>query len=280
MAEHDVHPPQPPRRPLAVRQDGGTTAEHTFNTPYPVDLEVRIPAGEITVETVDGTASRVTVEGAADLVEQTVVEFNGNRLLVDFQGKRNLLGLGITIQIGDFTLGGGKLKVTCHVPHGSSASLATASADMQLRGRYRELETKTASGDLILKGSVEQSATVKTVSGDAILDEVGSRLKVQSVSGDVIARRVGGDVEAKSVSGDMRVERVRRGEANLTSVSGDIEVGIEPGTTLDVDANSVSGDLSSDVPLSSDPSSLGGDGPTVVVRGKTVSGDFRVFRAS
>jgi DUF4097 and DUF4098 domain-containing protein YvlB len=99
------------------------------------------------------------------------------------------------------------------------------------------------------------------------------------VSGDATVRSVGGSVEGKTVSGDVRLESVREGHVTLQSVSGDLEVGVETGTNLDVDAGSVSGELSSEVPLGSDVVPSIGEEPTLVVRGKSVSGDFRVFRA-
>src|SRR6266516_288497 len=155
-------------------------AERRFHTPEPVDLEVKIPAGEIKVETVDGDESLVIVEGSERLVEQTQVELHGRNLVVEFRGKGVF---GISISIGDFGFGNGRLSVRVQVPHGSGAALETASADMDVAGRLRSLETKSASGD-----------------------------------------------------------------------------------------------LASEVPLGSEPGAAG-DGPTLVVRGKTVSGDFRVTRA-
>jgi DUF4097 and DUF4098 domain-containing protein YvlB len=251
--------------------------EHRFNTPDPVELKVTIPAGEIVVETVDGDETVVTVEGTPKLVEQTMVEQRGDSIVVDFQGKHS----GISIAIGSLSFGGGSLEVRARIPHSSRARLNTASADISLDGRLAALDIKAVSGDIRANGEIEGDATVKTVSGDLRLATVAGDLRVQSVSGDTTVRSVGGSLEAKSVSGDVRVESVRNGHANATSISGDIEIGIASGSNVDVDANSVSGDLSSEVALANDPDAASfGDGPTVVVRGKTVSGDFRVFRAA
>jgi len=250
--------------------------ERTFHTPDPVELEVTVPAGDIEVETIDGEESFVTIEGSDKLVEQTRVELVGNRLRIVTETKGPF---GITIMIGDWSFGRGGLRVHARVPHASSAELKTASADMTLRGGFSFLKVNSASGDLTLIGSVADDAEVKTVSGDVRVGDVGGDLSVQSVSADVVAHSVGGDVTAKSVSGDLRVEAARAGHVTVQSVSGDIEIGVASGTNIDVDAGSVSGDLSSEVPLGNDMGPIG-DGPTLVVRGKTVSGDFKVFRAA
>ena len=252
-------------------------SDHQFTTPRPVDLKVTIPAGRIVVDTVDGGESTIVVDGDERLVEQTTVEQRGDEIVVDFHGKRGFWG--INISIGEFSLGAGRLEIRATVPHSSSARLQSASADTTVNGRLAKLETKSASGDVRVPGEIEGEAIIKSVSGDVRMARVGGDLRAQSVSGDVKVDFVGGSVVAKSVSGDLRIESMRQGHAEVTSISGDVQIGIASGSGVDVDANSVSGDLTSEVALGDSPDSTGG-GPTVVVRGKTVSGDFRVFRAA
>ncbi|HEY5058441.1 MAG TPA: DUF4097 family beta strand repeat-containing protein [Gaiellaceae bacterium] len=251
--------------------------EQRFHTPLPLELAVNIPAGTIAIETIDGDESFVTIDGNEKLAAQTVVEQRGGRLVVEFQGKRGLFG--ITIAVGDFSIGGGSLRVRARVPHGAAVRVTSASADATLRGKLASLDAKSVSGDVLVIGEISGHAVVKTVSGDLRLDPVGGDVRIQSVSGDAGLRSVGGSLVAKSVSGDLRVESIRAGHAELTSISGDIEIGIAAGSSVDVDASSVSGDLSSEVPLASAPGE-DGNGPIVVVRGKTVSGDFKVARTA
>jgi DUF4097 and DUF4098 domain-containing protein YvlB len=253
--------------------------DRTFHTPDAAELEINIPVGEIEIETVDGEDTHVVVEGSEKMLDVTEVRQEGRRVVVELKGKKPF---GITISIGDlsFAGGSGRLRVRAHVPHAAAVEVASASADTKIRGRLRTLDAKTASGDLTVRGEIETDASVKTVSGDATLDRIHGSLRFTSVSGDVSVREVGRDIEGKSVSGDVRIDATGEGRATLQSVSGDIEIGVRHGTFLDVDAGSVSGDLNSEIPLGGDPTLEGGDGPTLVLRGKTVSGDFRVTRAS
>jgi hypothetical protein len=248
--------------------------EHTFQMPQAAMLEVTIPSGEIAVETDATDEAYVSVDGDERLLEYVEVHCNGNRVAVTLREKGKF-----GFSLGSF-FGNGGLRVEVRAPHGSSVKVKTASADTELNGHFGALELNSASGDVRLRGELVDNATIRTVSGDVELDRVDGDLSVQCVSGDVRARAIAGSVDTKSVSGDIRLDALVSGNVRFTSVSGDIEIGIAPGSLVDVDAGSTSGDLSSEVPLASEPpSGEGGAAPTVVLRGRTVSGDVRVFRA-
>jgi len=248
--------------------------EQTFTTHLPLDLEVVIPSGDIEIETADGEESRVTVDGDERLLADVEIRQDGNRIAVTYRGKGKL-----GFSFGPF-FGGSDLSVRATVPHGANVKVKTASADTGVSGRLGSLEVNAVSGDVRVRGEVSGDAVLKTVSGDAQLEGVGGRVSAQTVSGDVRVSSAGGSIDTKTVSGDIRCDAVSDGDVRFTSVSGDIEIGIATGSLVDVDAGSTSGDLTSEVPLGSEPVGGGENGGRkVVVRGRTISGDVRIFRA-
>jgi DUF4097 and DUF4098 domain-containing protein YvlB len=244
-------------------------ATQQFTTPHPIRLALTVPAGRLHVTTGDGDQSTVTLEGAQKAVEAMRVALVGDRLVVELRRKAF---------VSFFDRADDSLAIQAHVPRGSSVEIVTAAADAMLEGSFNDLHMKSASGGVRVSGEVAGDAALKTVSGDVLLPRVGGDLEVRSVSGDVAADSVAGSVSAKSVSGNVRVGSLRQGQVSVQSVSGDVDLGIAAGTSIDVDAGSASGSLSSEVPLADAPAA--GSGPTVVIRSNTVSGDFHVFRAA
>lgn len=158
------------------------------------------------------------------------------------------------------------------VPAGASVSVKSISGDIIVSGARGEVRAETVSGD------VEVSATpnvtvAKTVSGNVIARDIGgaTTLVLSTVSGSVIASglRVRA-LEAGSVSGDvklsgMQVERVearsmsgniefdapftRAGRYQFTSHSGNVRIVVSGSTGFELDADTFSGSVRSDVPV-------------------------------
>jgi len=254
----------------------------TFHTPAPLDLDLRLPAGSIVVDAAATDETVVRLEGPDDAVSAAVVELVGNRLHVEIPQRRLLSSLG-------------HRHVDLHVrcPERSSAIVRTGSADVRATGALATVEFKTGSGDLTLEraeratlksasgdidvGAVDGPATVTTASGDARVGRVAGELTANLVSGDLEVGDAAASVTASTVSGDQRLRSVAAGDVRLSSVSGDVEVGVRAGSRVHVDAHSLSGGLSSDLDLGDEPSRS--DGPTVSIRVKSVSGDVAVVRS-
>lgn len=263
----------------------------TFETPGPVLLDLRLPAGEIEIVTSSRGDTDVELEPlrddeathealAAARIESA--EQHGRRVvLVDVPSRRGFFGRQPMF----------RLRV--RAPQGSALTCKTRSADVACTGVLGAVDVKTASGDVSL-GEVAADAAVNTASGDVRVQTVRGPLVVSTasgdvlvgraeagvelnaVSGDVVLREGLGEVRAHTVSGDQQLEAIAGGPISAHSVSGDIAIGIAQGSRVFINASSVSGDTTSDLPMSDAPPA---GGPVVDLQANTVSGDIHIRRA-
>jgi DUF4097 and DUF4098 domain-containing protein YvlB len=265
--------------------------QKTFDIDGPAQVEVRLAAGEIVVDpTLDG---RIEVELTAHddesqrLVDDARIELNDGQLIVDVPNKRG----GFSFSLG-FTRQGITCRIRC--PRSSTLSVRSKSADVVVRGTLGGLNVSTASGD-VEATQVEGEVNIKSASGDTRVQEVGGSANVQTASGDIELEIVRGPVNVNSASGDVTIGEaydnvsantvsgdqehgaVMRGKVAAHSVSGDVTIAVRRGSKVYLDCNTVSGDSSSELELSSDAPA--GDGPLVEIKAKTVSGDIRITRA-
>jgi DUF4097 and DUF4098 domain-containing protein YvlB len=242
--------------------------EERFSTPQPIRLECSVTSGDVMVDTAQEAESTVSLDGPSELVEAMRVELVGDRLVISEprQSFRDIV-----------TRPRDSLQVAVRLPNHSAVMVKTASSDASLDGSFGEIEMQSASADLRVTGEVEGNITVKSASGDVRLPHVRGHVDVRGVSGDLHAESIDGSVSVAVVSGDVRIDSLREGTVSVRSVSGDVVLGVAPGSDVDLDASSASGDLVSEVPLSDAPGS--GSNPTVAIRGVTASGDVRIFRA-
>ena len=220
-------------------------------------IEVNLPSGEAVF--LPGEPGRVDIEVEGQNVDDLVIEQRGGRILL-----RTPHGSGSRWDSFD---------VAVRTPAGTDLEVNVASADVDVQVATGTLLARLASGG-IRAGAIEGDATVQTASGDVELGQVGGSCSVNTASGDVRLGTVLAALSASTQSGDFEVERYEGGDLECNSTSGDVRIGLPPGRTLDVDLNTLSGDIGSDF------SPEGGDGATARLRVSAVSGDIILLRAT
>jgi DUF4097 and DUF4098 domain-containing protein YvlB len=247
----------------------------TFHTPGQVRLQIEIPSGDVDVNTraVQETSAELTASGpdAQELEREARIDVRprGEGYEVVVEAPRRGLGL--------FSFRERSYDVRITAPFGADVNADLASADFQGRGRYGDVDIDAASGDVELE-HVAGDASVDTASGDVLIRRVGSA-KVNSASGDVRIDESAGGSEVNTASGDIELRRVSAGAVKVNSASGDIAVGIAQGSRLWVEAQSLSGETSSELELESGAPVETDEGPLVELRAVTISGDIAVRRA-
>lgn len=264
-----------------------------FQTPGPVRLDLRLPEGDIDVETSPTQETVVELTGLPEdeLAEIARIEMHERSGTYEVRAEvDDRHGFGRFWKSRE-------LRLTVRAPKVSDVRVRSGSADVRGRGVFGTLRAETGSGDIsfddvtgdadVKSGSgdvrlhkVSGNAAVSTASGDIDVEGVGGSTLVRSASGDVHIGEAAADVTVQTASGDQQIDAVSQGEVSLQSASGDMTVGVRRGSRLAVDARSLSGDTSSDIPLDDvDDDDATDDGPLVELRATAMSGDIHVGRA-
>jgi hypothetical protein len=261
-------------------------ASWEFLTDGPIDLEIRLPAGNITIiaeSTQTATVTLLPQRPGSQRDEEAV-----DRARVDFRNGR----LFVIAPEHPWLRGSAALDLTVLVPSESACEVVTASADIRCTGQLGRLKARTASGDLdcdVINGPV----VVSTASGAVRLRDAAGPLRVHSASGEVAAERTGAEatvqtasghvrietacasVRARTSSGDVRVGAISAGRGEIATVSGDIGVGIPAGVGVYLDLSAVSGQVRSEL----EPSEADSDADLTLLC-RSVSGDVLVSRTA
>ncbi len=232
-----------------------------FPAHEPLDLQVRIPAGDVTVSAAATQLATVTLDGDDRTLAVTRVEFDGRTLSVVVPEQS---GLGRH----------GSVDATVELPEGSSCRVSTASGDVRCTGELGGLDVHTASGDVSAE-RVSGPARVDTASGDVSVG-AAAEVTVETASGDVSIGQVSGTAVVRTASGDVQIEAASGSRAEVKAASGDISVGVAPGIGVYLDLSSLSGTVSSELEPGEEETEEAG----LTLSCRTISGDVQVSRAA
>jgi hypothetical protein len=236
-------------------------------------FSIRVASGEVSVRGVEGDKVRVGVDDQQAFEREFSVDARDGSLEIRQKEK---------LGFNPFSRGN-SVDFEVEVPHGARVSIDTASGDIEAFDLDGDKRFRTASGDITLHRLVGP-VDIETVSGDVDLDgQAPVDLRVKSVSGDTKVRvpRLR-RLEMNTTSGDMWLDAELHGDGPfaLRSISGDATIVGRSG--FRVEAESITGDLSSELPSKRESSpgrrvmTVGRPGATLAFR--SVSGDLRVVQ--
>ena len=277
----------------------------TFPTPNPIQIQLDIGAGDARISTGDQPETTVDVAPRdasrhADVraAEQTRVDFTDGRLVVRTPRQGFSLGRGGVIDVtisapagsrldghtgaGDLATDGALGDVSFRSGAGQirmgsagAVKLAVGAGDISVQHAAGDARVTTGSGAVRI-GGIERAAVIKSGNGPTVIGAADGSVRVVTANGDISIDHAGADVVAKTANGHLRVGEAVRGALELSTATGNIDVGIAAGTAARLDVRTQFGHVDQQLEASDGPPA---SGEKLEVRGRTSFGNITISRA-
>ncbi|WJY37086.1 DUF4097 family beta strand repeat-containing protein [Streptomyces sp. P9-2B-2] len=280
----------------------------TFATPDPITVVLDVTSGQARIVASDRANTTVQINPGnkartshARAAEQFHVDYSDGRLVVkapESSGLKSIIGTE------------GSVDVTIELPTGSSLQATTADAEIRAEGLLGECHVQTATGHVqldrtgtlhaetadglltvehvtghaavnVASGNVrireiDGTAAIDSANGDIWVGEATQDLDVSTADGNITVDRAGANITAHTSNGSIRLGEVTRGQAELLTATGQLEVGIREGSVGWIDVRSKTGTVRNSLASQDDPGKFD---EKVKVHGRTRSGDIIISRA-
>lgn len=259
-----------------------------FQATGPLTARIFSASGDVMIEASHGSAIEVTLIASGRDVEHQLsvasIEFDGGKNVLNVSTRTHdtlgtLQGFKSVMKKSSWTdLGHHDPNVHVLLPEGATVEVTTASGETQIAGALDKVTVTSASGGVCVDDEVG-ALEVRTASGDVTSARVRERLTCHSASGSVRCDGAGSETRVRTASGNVTLAVASSSDISIRTVSGNVLVAVASGLDVDVDATSISGHLSSTMPLDS---TKGGPASTdaVSISAKTVSGNVSVKTAA
>jgi DUF4097 and DUF4098 domain-containing protein YvlB len=255
--------------------------EKSFQVGADAALDVRIASGKVEIQR--GSPGSIVVRGRGD-TDNLIVEQHGSTVWVSSEPRSTQISQRIHIGVGRAVF------LSIEVPEGIDVDVSVASADVECDPQPARLNVNSASGDIrftdagdltvktasgdVHGNSVTGKLSFVSASGDLHIESIGDRAALSTASGDIRIGEASGPITTSTMSGDVSVRRFGSDDFSAKSMSGSVEIGIPAGTSVDLDATTLSGDILLPEPQDSPPSPSG----TTDIKVRLVSGDLKIRR--
>jgi DUF4097 and DUF4098 domain-containing protein YvlB len=203
------------------------------------------------------------------IVKNPPIVQNGNDIIV---GERHNSDLYRNISIDyDIT-----------TPRASNLAATTGSGDVDIQNVGASLKAQSGSGNVHAHG-IQGTAVLGTGSGDIDFQQTApGDVKAETGSGNIILRGLSGALKSSTGSGNIEVDGQPTTDWKLSTGSGNIHLAIGSGARFNLDADTGSGSINVQQPITMQGSLnrhhvagvVNGGGPTI--RANTGSGDIQI----